>query len=153
MEIRAHKPSDIPEISRLFFNTIRRINSRDYTQAQVQAWAPTIYNNEYWSRRFLKRQVVVAEFKGKIVGFTEYEPSGHVDCFYVHHEHQRLGIGKVLLQWIETELQKQNVHRLYAEVSVTARAFFESRGFTVVEERNAEYMEVSIKLYLMEKYL
>ena len=153
MEIRTHKPADIPEISRLFFNTIRRINSRDYTQAQVQAWAPTIYNNEYWSRRFLKRQVVVAEFKGKIVGFAEYEPSGHVDCFYVHHEHQRLGIGKVLLQWIETELQKQNVHRLYAEVSVTARAFFESRGFTVVEERNAEYMEVSIKLYLMEKYL
>ena len=95
----------------------------------------------------------MGEVKGKIVGFAEYEPSGHVDCFYVHHEHQRLGIGKVLLQWIETELQKQNVHRLYAEVSVTARAFFESRGFTVVEERNAEYMEVSIKLYLMEKYL
>ena len=46
MEIRTHIAADIPEISRLYFNTIRRINSRDYTPVQIQAWAPTIYNNE-----------------------------------------------------------------------------------------------------------
>ena len=153
MEIRTHQSADISEISRLFFNTIRRINSRDYTPEQILAWAPTIYNNEYWSQRFVKRQVLVAEDKGKIIGFAEYEPSGHIDCFYVHHEFQHRGIGKALLQRIETELQKLNVHRLFAEVSVTAKAFFTGRGFSVVEERNAEYRDVTIKLYLMEKYI
>lgn len=153
MEIRTHKPADIPDISRLFFNTIRRINSRDYTPAQVQAWAPTIYNNDYWSQRFLKRQVLVAEDRNKIVGFAEYEPSGHIDCFYVHHEYQHRGIGKALLQQIESELQKLNVHRLYAEVSITARPFFTGRGYAVIEERDAEYHDVLIKLFLMEKYI
>ncbi|MBF8270210.1 MAG: GCN5-related N-acetyltransferase, partial [Gammaproteobacteria bacterium] len=99
------------------------------------------------------RQVLVAEDRSKILGFAEYEPSGHIDCFYVHHEHQHRGVGKALMQQIEMELQKLNVHRLYAEVSVSARAFFEGRGYTVVEERNAEYQDVSLKLYLMEKYI
>ena len=153
MEIRTHKPADIPDISRLFFNTIRRINSRDYTPAQVQAWAPTIYNNDYWSQRFLKRQVLVAEDHNMIVGFAEYEPSGHIDCFYVHHEYQHRGIGKALLQQIETELQKLNVHRFYAEVSITARPFFNGRGYAMIEERDAEYHDVLIKLFLMEKYI
>jgi len=153
MEIRAHKPADIPEISRLFFNTIHRINSRDYTPAQIQAWAPTIYSNAHWSQRFLKRQVLVADYRNKVVGFAEYEPNGHIDCFYVHHEHQHKGVGGALLVRIEEEFRKINVHRGYAEVSLTARGFFEHQGFHVTAESNAEFQEVTIKLYLMEKYM
>jgi putative acetyltransferase len=153
MEIRPHTAADIPAIARLFFNTIRRVNSRDYTPAQIQAWAPTIYNNEYWTQRFLKRRALVAEDGGIILGFAEYEPDGHIDCFYVHHEHQRRGVGMTLMQRIESDLQQLNVHRLHAEVSITARPFFAGRGFAVVEERNAVYQDVLIKLYLMEKYI
>ena len=153
MEIRTHKSADIPEIARLFFNTIHRINSRDYTPAQIQAWAPTIYSNDYWKQRFSKRQVLVADYRNKVVGFAEYEPDGHIDCFYVHHEHQRRGVGKALLARIEEEFQKMNVHRTFAEVSLTARAFFESKGFHIVAERNAEFQEVTLKLFLMEKYI
>ena len=83
MEIREHRPADIPEISRLFFNTVRRINVRDYTQEQLRAWAPTIYPAAYWAERFRTRKVFVAERDNEIRGFVEFENSGHIDCFYV----------------------------------------------------------------------
>jgi putative acetyltransferase len=152
MEIRNHKAADIPDIARLFFNTIRRINARDYTPAQIRAWAPTIYNNDYWAQRFARRQVLVAEYKNKVVGFAEYELNGHIDCFYAHHEHQGAGVGTALLTRIEQELGNMNVRRLYAEVSLTARAFFEKRGFRITAESNTQYQDVSLKLFLMEKY-
>ena len=61
MDIRPYQETDIPAIARIYFNTIHRINSRDYTQEQIRAWAPTIYSNSYWSERFRKKQVLVAE--------------------------------------------------------------------------------------------
>ena len=153
MDIRPYKESDIPAISRLYFNTIHRINARDYTPQQIRAWAPTIYSNSHWMQRFARRRVLVAEDKGRILGFAEFEPSGHIDCFYVHHEHQHRGVGSALMNSLEAEFRTLNVHRLFAEVSLTARAFFESRGFTVVEERNQEYRDVTFILLLMQKYI
>ena len=153
MDIRPYKESDIPAISQLYFNTIHRVNSRDYTPQQIRAWAPTIYANSYWLQRFVKRRVLVAENKDRILGFAEFEPSGHIDCFYVHHEHQHRGIGSALMNSVEAEFRKLNARRLFAEVSLTARAFFESHGFKVAEERNQEYQDVSFKLLLMQKYL
>ena len=153
MDIRPYKESDIPEIARIYFNTIHRINSRDYTQEQIRAWAPTIYGDTYWAQRFARRRVLVAENRDRVLGFTEYEPSGHIDCFYVHHEHQHQGVGSALMKRVEEEFQSLNVHRAFAEVSLTARAFFESRGFRVVEERNQEFRDVSFKLFLMQKYI
>ena len=153
MDIRPYQETDIPAIARIYFNTIHRINSRDYTQEQIRAWAPTIYSNSYWSERFRKKQVLVAESRNNILGFAEFEPSGHIDCFYVHHEYQHKGIGSALMARVEQQFRALNVHRSFAEVSLTARAFFESRGFRVVEERNQEYRDVAFRLYLMEKYI
>ena len=153
MDIRAHRPSDIPDISKIYFNTIHRVNSRDYSPTQIQAWAPTIFSNSYWSDRFQKRRVLVAEDKNKIVGFAEYKNNGHVDCFYVHHEHQKRGIGSALISNIEEELFNLNIQRIFAEVSLTARNFFLNKGFRLVEERISEYNNVEFKQFLMEKYL
>lgn len=153
MDIRPYQQSDVPEIARLYFNTVHRVNSRDYTPEQIKAWAPTIFSNSYWLQRFVKRRVLVAGNKDRILGFAEYEPSGHIDCFYVHHEHQHRGVGSALMRQVEEDFRSLNVHRSFAEVSLTARAFFESRDFRVVEERNQEYRGAIFKLYLMEKYI
>ena len=153
MEIRTHQLDDIPEISRLYFNTIRNINSRDYSPEQIRAWAPTIPGPSFWSERFKTRRVFVAEQDNEIRGFVEFENSGHIDCFYVHHRYQGKGIGSALFARIEEEAHTHGIRRLFAEVSLTARPFFESRGFIVKETRNTSYQEVDFQLLLMEKYV
>ena len=153
MKIRPYKPADIRQISLLYFNTIRRVNARDYTAQQIRAWAPGIPDNAFWSNRFLTRAVFVAELGDKIIGFAEFEKSGHIDCFYVHHEHIHQGVGSALMTKLKDEARAANVHRLFAEVSITAKGFFEKRGFVVKEERTTEYHAVEFQLYLMERFL
>ena len=153
MEIREPLPADIPEISRLYFNTVRRVNARDYTEEQLRAWVPTIPPAAFWTERFKTRKVFVAEQNSEIRGFAEFENSGHVDCFYVHHQYQRRGVGSALFARIEEEARRIGVRRLHAEVSLTARPFFEAKGFVVLESRNTLFRDVDFQLYLMEKYV
>ena len=153
VKIRPYEEADVPQISRLYFNTIRRVNARDYSPQQIRAWAPMIHSSAYWMERFRKRRAYVAEYQDEIVGFVEYAPPGHIDCFYVHHAHQDQGIGTALMEYVESEARHAGTNRLYAEVSLTAHPFFERRGFSVIEEKETEYGGVSFRLYLMEKYL
>ncbi|MGI9229372.1 MAG: GNAT family N-acetyltransferase [Gammaproteobacteria bacterium] len=153
MQIRQHQPADIPAIALLYFNTIHKVNIRDYSKQQVQAWAPAIEPAAYWRARFAERHVVVAEDNNTVLGFAEYQDDGHVDCFYVHHLHQGRGIGKAMMQDLEQALRENNISRLFAEVSLTAVGFFTACGFVAKQERVSEYNNMQFKLVLMEKYL
>ena len=40
MKIRTYEIGDTQKIIKLFYDTVREVNIRDYTKAQVDAWAP-----------------------------------------------------------------------------------------------------------------
>ena len=152
MQIRPYTEDDIPEISRLYYNTVHRVNSRDYSPEQIRAWVPALPAGSWWKNRFRSRQVYVAVDAGMVIGFVEFTMAGHIDCFYVHHMYQRRGVGRALMAVVDEEFHNSNVHRVYAEVSITAVPFFQGMGFQAREERNLDYNGVNLRLYLMEKY-
>ena len=154
MKLRMLKDTDIPAISALYFNTVRRVNSRDYSPQQIDAWAPEIAPNAFWQSRFGNFQVFVAEEDADVVGFAEFDNIGsRIDCFYVHYEKQRTGIGAALLRLIEDQARRRNLHRLFADASITAKPFFAKNAFTVVAEQESLYRGCSFKQYAMEKAL
>ena len=89
MKLRNFKKQDVTQISKLYFNTVREVNSKDYSKKQVETWASEIYPDEFWLKRFDNYSVKVVEQDDQIIGFFEYQYTGHIDCFYVHHEFQR----------------------------------------------------------------
>ncbi|MBN2258512.1 MAG: GNAT family N-acetyltransferase [Anaerolineaceae bacterium] len=135
----------------LYYNTVHQVNTKDYTDAQINAWAPRVYSNAYWQRRFKRYTVYVAEENGVIAGFAEFEPTGHLDCFYVHHAWQRQGVGGLLLKRIEANARQPKITRLFADVSVTALPFFKAMGFRVVRKQKKIYRGQSFQQYVMEK--
>lgn len=151
--IRRYKDSDIPEISKIYYKTVHEVNSKDYTQEQIKAWAPEVYPDRFWEERFKHFDVYVAEQDGEVLGFVELEETGHIDCFYVRHDWQRRGVGTKLLDRVEKRAEELDISRLYADVSVTAKPFFENRGFEMVEEEKVTHRDVQFKLYFMEKIL
>lgn len=153
MRIRTYRKRDIPMISRLYYDTIHRINCTDYTREQIQAWAPTVPSDDFWQERFNRYVVYVAEQASRIVGFTELESTGHIDCFFVHHQWQRRGVGTSLMNRVEATAERRCVPRLFAEVSVTAKPFFLGRGFHVVRKKSAMRGGVALDQYVMEKWL
>lgn len=153
MLVRYYQPSDVGQIIRLFFDTIHQINSRDYTPEQIAAWAPTVPDETQWAERYHTRIVFVAEADSVIVGFAELEPTGHIDCFYCHHAYQGRGVGKRLVQRLEQEARSLGLKRLFAEVSITARPFFEHMGFQVLHENSVVRNKVVLTNFSMEKWL
>jgi putative acetyltransferase len=153
MLVRTHRNSDIANISRLYYDTIHRVNSRDYTREQIDAWAPEVPAESFWKERFKKYSVYVAEEDKRIVGFTELDSTGHIDCFFVHHEWQRRGVGTRMLQRIVASAGRQEIRRLFAEVSITAVPFFLEKGFVIVRENEAVRRDVKLKQFAMETWL
>jgi putative acetyltransferase len=143
--IRPYRQDDAPALLTLFRDTIRRVNSRDYSPVQVAAWASDDIDTVRWFGRFSGRFVPVAEEDGRPVGFAELEPDGHIDRVYVSADHQRRGIGRQMLTSLVAEARRVGLARLFTEASITARPFFEAQGFTtlapqVVTCRGADFI-------------
>lgn len=151
--IRPGGPEDAADIARLFYQTIHEINSRDYSAEQIVAWAPENMDLDRWRESLTGKSVFVAEAAGRILGFAELEPSGHIDRFYCHSEYQGIGIGSGLLEQLVEEAVAAGISRLFAEASITARPFFERHGFAVELEQQVEIRGELLTNFVMKKKL
>src|SRR4029077_18398744 len=113
--LRPYRPDDAPVLLTLFRDTIRRVNSRDYSPAQIAAWASDDIDTVSWFGRFDGRYVPVAEEAGHPVGFAELEPDGHVDRVYVSADHQQRGIGRQLLAAVVAEARRLGLPRFFSQ--------------------------------------
>lgn len=152
--VRPFRPEDSGEIGRLFFDTIHIVNSRDYTPKEITAWAPTVPDADWAAQRAQTRVVFVAESTTGIVGFAELRPrASHLDCLYTRHDAQGRGVASTLLRAIESQAVDLGLVRLQTEASITARPFFERRGFRLLARQAAERNGVQLTNFKMEKIL
>ena len=151
--LRPYQPDDAQALLALFRDTIRRVNVRDYAPDQIAAWSSDAIDPNAWAARFSGRHVVVAELADCAVGFAELEFNGHIDRFYVSADLQCRGIGGAMLSALETEARRLGLVRLDLESSITARPFFEGRGFRLVTPQMVSCRGVEFLNYRMEKHL
>ncbi len=152
--IRQYEESDATFLAAIYFNTIHHINIKDYSPDQVNAWAPkTSIEIERWLKKWEKLPPIVAVMDNNIVGFAEFEKNGHIDCFYCHHEYQRCGVGSALLKEIEQRARRDNINKIFAEVSITAKPFFEAHGFQVLKQQTVAIRGQQLTNFVMEKKL
>ncbi len=144
---------DEPLLWQLYFDTTRLINSRDYTPAQCQRWAPVSKDMEEWSVRIRSGNPFVVRDECEILGFAELEDNGHIDYFYVHHKWQRKGVGRMLYAALEDEALRLKILLLYTESSITALPFFLSRGFVITRMEENIICDAPARRYLIRKLL
>ena len=136
MAIREYHPADLDAVIAIFVGAIREIAARDYTAEQIDAWAQV--DRGRWQQRRLSRPTWIAVIGEKIVGFADLEPNGCLDMMFVHPAHQGAGVATELLRTVETAARNLNLAHIFTEASITARPFFERRGFAVVTENFEE---------------
>ncbi len=152
IQVRSYHESDAPFLAAIYFNTIHIINAKDYSPEQLYAWAPrSSLEPEDWVRKWKKVPPIVATINDKIVGFAEFEANGHIDCFYCHHEYQGCGVGSTLMKRIEDIAKQNNINKIYAEVSITAKPFFETKDFIVKKEQSVVLRGMKLTNFVMEK--
>jgi putative acetyltransferase len=153
LEIRRFESGDEETLRTLFYYTVRKICINDYTDAQVSAWAPNIYVAEDWNKKIALLNPFIVLLDGQVVGYADLQPDGYVDHFFCHWQHQGKGVGTALMQQLIAEGARNFNHRLYANVSLTAKPFFERHGFTVAKQQSVDIRGQTLTNFLMEKDL
>ncbi|MBI2786779.1 MAG: GNAT family N-acetyltransferase [Legionella longbeachae] len=153
--IREYEVGDELEIYQLFYDTVHHINRSDYTEEQVNIWAPKDPNLSQWQISLQENYSFVAIDKedNKIIGFADLEKNGCLYRGYVHKNYQGRGIGKALLNVREKKARELGIRKLFSEVSITARPFFEKQGYIIEKEQTKNLCGVSFINYWMTKEL
>jgi len=146
MILRQYKNEDCDIVSKLFYETVHSVNAKDYTAEQLSVWANNADSLKSRRNDLLKQYTLIAEINGIIVGFGSIDKSGYFDLLFVHKDYQKQGVATALCNELETGY---SVIKTYA--SITAKPFFEKRGYLVVKEQEVERSGVKLKNYEMQK--
>lgn len=150
MEIRAYRPDDCREMAGLFHRTVHEVSAADYSPEQLDAWSDGQPDLEAWNCSFLSHDTRVAVERGRVVGFADMDPSGYLDRLYVSADHQREGIATALCDALERAVRAE---RVVTHASLTARPFFERRGYRVIRAQQVLRRGVLLTNFVMEKRL
>lgn len=147
MTIREYESSDCKEITELFYHTVHTVNARDYTKEQLNAWAPGQPDPDRWDRLLQEHYSIVAIQNEIIVGFGDIDETGYLDHLFVHAEYQGKGIATAICDQLEQTVSGT----VTTHASITARPFFEKRGYKVIQEQQVKRRGGTLNNFVMEK--
>ena len=153
IKIRTLRKDDEFELWKLKVNTIKNVNIKAYSKEQIKVWATDEYNSDKWIKRVKDMNPFIAEINGKIVGFADIQDDGYIDHFFCHNEFQGKGIGRMLMQHLMNRCKEKSISRVYSQVSITAKPFFEVFGFHVVKQQYMKIENQTLSNYVMEKII
>lgn len=148
MEIREYQPEDCKVFAELFYDTVHSVNARHYTQQQLEAWADGKPDIDAWDESFRRHYTLTALIDGKIAGFGDVDDTGYLDRLYVHRDYQGRGVASALCSMLESRYPDNDIT---AHASITARPFFEKRGYRMVKEQQVERKGTMLTNFVMVK--
>ncbi|WP_101876818.1 GNAT family N-acetyltransferase [Lachnoclostridium edouardi] len=148
MIIREYRPSDCREIAELFYNTVHTVNAADYSKPQLNAWATGKVDLEKWNSSFQEHNSFVVIEDEIIVGFGDIDKTGYLDRLYVHRDYQGKGVGRMLCAKLE---QMVPGGKITVHASITAKPFFEKRGYKLIKKQEVERQGIFLTNFIMEK--
>lgn len=148
MIMRRYRQADLPQIARLFYDTVHIVNAKEYGPEQLDAWATGNIDMAQWDATLNGHLTYVAVEGERILGFGDITTQGYLDHLYVHHEYQRNGIATLLCQQLEHECGADTI---YVHASITAVPFFLKRGYRIIQEQQVTRHGVILTNYRMAK--
>lgn len=145
MKLRRYQPADCSRLAALFYQTVHTVNARDYSPAQLDAWADGQVDLAAWDQSFRDHYTLVAEADNRIVGFGDITPAGYLDRLYVATDYQGRGVATALCDQLEVAVTGP----IETDASITARPFFAHRGYRVVAKQTVVRHGVALTNYKM----
>ncbi len=153
MNIRIGYESDIPELAKLYQQTVLAIAPQCYSQAETQMWASFPSDIPSFRQFILQATTFIATDETGILGFAGIAEDGHVTSAYVRCDRIRQGIGSTLMQTLLDYAKSHNIQRLYAEASEFSLGLFKKFGFHIYDTEIVDRQGVQFKRYLVERNL
>ncbi len=166
--LRPYRPEDCPALLAVFYRAVHEAEPghaacRDaYSRAQRDAWAPLLAGRKAaeresaWAASLAAHTTLVAEEgeTGAPVGFADLDvKQGYLDRLYVLPVFRGHGIASALAEALEQAARAAGRTRIFTHASLTARPFFERRGYRIVRRQTVERLGVQMENLVMEKGL
>ena len=148
MQLREFIPSDCTQLAELFYQTVHSVNAKDCTQEQLNAWATSEVDLQAWDSSFRAHRTIVATENSEIVGFGDMDETGYLDRLYVHKDYQGQGIASAICDELERFAAGKTIT---THASITAKPFFQHRGYRVVRKQEVIRRSVALTNLVMEK--
>lgn len=148
MQLREYRQDDCAKIMALFYQTVHQINAKDYDKSQLDAWAPADADKSAWGISLQKNYLLVAVEDGQIIGFGDIDSTGYLDRLFVHAQWQGGGVATALCNALEAKIC---TGMITTHASITAKPFFEKRGYRVLKQQQVQKRGVILTNYVMQK--
>ncbi|MEZ6050723.1 MAG: GNAT family N-acetyltransferase [Planctomycetaceae bacterium] len=153
LKIRIATADDLDELAELFVDSVRTVGLQRYTQTQVDSWAASASDREWFQEFILKPRTYVAIDETDPVGFCGIEADGHVASLYLRGDRQRHGIGTQLLKHVLDYANRAGINRLHAEASEFSLSLFLKLGFQTVGTETVERNGATFARHLVECHI
>ena len=130
--IRLALEDDADEISAVILRALRETNAKDYANEIIER-VERSFNPRAVRELIGKRTVFVATIDSCVVGTASLDGSV-VRSVFVAPDVQARGIGKLLMDEIESTARERNILKLAVPSSVTAETFYARLGFRAVRD-------------------
>lgn len=151
--IRKATLKDLDAIRLLFKDTITTVACKDYSEKEIEVWSSSWDDIPRWEKKLQQQAFYVAVMNKKIVGFTSILNENYIDHLYVSSKHQGQGIASRLLAHAENVAINNDASMVRSDVSITARPFFESKGYRVTKQNTIHHKgEVLINFDVIKEF-
>jgi putative acetyltransferase len=134
VQLREATWQDLPEMLAIFRETIWHVNRAHYSEAQLGVWASAAEHGERWLQKLNQQFVLLAVKDGRVLGFGSLRQD-YIDLLYVHKDHQGQGIAGMIYDVLEARARDAGMQALATDASISAKPFFEKKGFIFVAIR------------------
>ncbi|KSV75887.1 hypothetical protein N185_15695 [Sinorhizobium sp. GW3] len=155
LSLRPATSSDAKILVDIQRSAVLKSFSQYYDQTTISAFLSLITTSRFALAPDQPSRLLV-ERDGVPVGYGAFWPTGKIDGIYVSAQHQRLGIGRRLVQAIEAKAREDRLSSISVEATLPAIDFYASLGFTrcrEVERLLAITPLMSMRIVVMEKQL
>jgi putative acetyltransferase len=133
--LRPFLSEDTPVLAAIFAASIEELTGDDYSEAQQEAWASAVDDEEKFGRRLASELTLVATLRNSPVGFAALKGADHIDMLYVHPSAVGQGVASMLCDALEKLAGGRGAKSLTVDASDNAQEFFLKRGY-VAKQRN-----------------
>ena len=153
METRLYMPSDLDDVLKLFYDNVHTVCTNDYTQEQLDAWAPKNPDVVRFEASLNMNHTLVVEENGEIIGFGNIGETGYLDRLFVRVDYLHKGVASLIVAQLEKYAKAKGMTFMNTAASITSKPFFEAKGYIELQEQVVERHGVRLRRYLMEKKL
>ena len=82
--LRPYLPADLPMLAAIFVASIEELTGDDYSEAQQEAWAAAVEDEEAFGQKLAGQLTLIATIQSAPVGFASLRGADHIDMLYVH---------------------------------------------------------------------